>query len=103
MSTGVFRVHLLLRRTPDLIRPHVRCFPIDKPFGEQIGPAGLLPCVQLHAPKFGDGLLGCRYGTLAAVSDANSMVGTSPRIGTVSARSNHELVEARNVGDVIRF
>src|SRR5271169_4329527 len=31
------------------------------------------------------------------------MISASPRIRTVSARSNHELVEARQVSDVIRF
>ena len=62
---------------------------------ERISPAGLLPRIQLHAPKCSNGLSRCLYRAKATFGYANGMVGTSPRIRTVSARSNHELVEAR--------
>ena len=42
----LFLVRFCLRRTPDRISPKVGCFATDKPFIEQINPAGVFEFVH---------------------------------------------------------
>ena len=76
---------------------------IDETFAEQISPAGLLPRTYLRAPELDDDFFRRLDRAQVSVGHTDGMIRASPRIRPISARRDHELAEARKIGDVIRF
>jgi len=76
---------------------------IDETFAEQISPAALLPRTYLRAPELDDDFLRRFDWAQISVGHTDGMIRASPPIRPISARRDHELVEARQIGDVIRF
>ena len=76
---------------------------IDETFAEQISPAALLPRTYLRAPELDDDFLRRFDWAQISVGHTDGMIRASPRIRPISARRDHEFVEARQICDVIRF